>query len=114
MADTLALFPELESRPADSRTTGVLPSQRLEEFIAAGHIRAAVAISADQIQPSSIDLRVDRTWRIGAMDLTAFVDVQNVYLNDSVVTYFYSYDFTQRSAFKSLPLIPSIGIRGVL
>jgi hypothetical protein len=30
------------------------------------------------------------------------------------VTYFYGYDFSQRSAFKSLPIIPSIGVRGVL
>src|SRR5438270_4146145 len=58
MADTLALFPELLSRQADSRTTGVLPSQRLEDFIAAGHIRANVPITPDQIQPSSIDLRL--------------------------------------------------------
>src|SRR5260370_6734102 len=58
MADTLALFPELLSRLADSRTTGVLPSQRLEDFISAGHIRAKTPITPHQIQPSSIDLRL--------------------------------------------------------
>src|SRR5437016_13102737 len=57
-ANNFALFPELLSRPPDSRTTGVLPSQRLEDFISAGHIRASAPISADQIQPSSIDLRL--------------------------------------------------------
>jgi dCTP deaminase len=57
-ANTFALFPELLSQPVDSRTTGVLPSQRLEDLISAGHIRASVPISADQIQPSSIDLRL--------------------------------------------------------
>jgi hypothetical protein len=46
--------------------------------------------------------------------MTGFLDVQNVYLNDSVVTYFYSFDYSQRTAFKSLPLIPSLGLRGVL
>ena len=46
--------------------------------------------------------------------MTAFLDVQNVYMNDSVVTYFYSYDFTQQAAFKSIPIIPSLGLRGVL
>ena len=46
--------------------------------------------------------------------MTAFLDVQNVYLNESVVTYFYSYDYSQKAAFKSLPIIPSIGVRGVL
>lgn len=61
-----------------------------------------------------LDLRVDYSWRWGPTDLTVFADVQNVYMNDSVVTYFYSYDYTQRQAFKSLPIIPSIGLRGVL
>ncbi|MBA3463289.1 MAG: TonB-dependent receptor [Deltaproteobacteria bacterium] len=61
-----------------------------------------------------LDLRIDYSWKWGPTALTAFLDVQNVYLNESVVTYFYSYDFSQRIAFKSLPLIPSIGIRGVL
>ena len=45
--------------------------------------------------------------------MLAFVDVQNVYLDRSIVTYFYGYDYTQRSAFESLPLIPSVGLRAV-
>ena len=61
-----------------------------------------------------LDLRIDRSWKIGAMDLTWFLDVQNVYMNDSVVGYFYGYDYSQSAAFKSLPIIPSIGVRGVL
>ncbi|MCX5741286.1 MAG: TonB-dependent receptor plug domain-containing protein [Proteobacteria bacterium] len=73
----------------------------------------AAANSSRAPMHHQLDLRIDRTWRIGGLDLTAFVDVQNVYLNDSVVTYFYGYDYTQQAAFKSLPLIPSIGLRGV-
>ena len=61
-----------------------------------------------------LDLRVDYSWKWGPTALTAFLDVQNVYMNESVVTYFYGYDFTQRAAFKSLPIIPSIGLRGIL
>jgi hypothetical protein len=61
-----------------------------------------------------LDLRVDRTWRVGPVMLTGFIDVQNVYMNTSVVTYFYNYDYSQRSEFKSLPIIPSLGLRGVL
>lgn len=61
-----------------------------------------------------LDLRVDYNWKWGPTALTAFVDVQNVYMNESVVTYFYNYDFTQRAAFTSLPIIPSLGLRGVL
>jgi hypothetical protein len=61
-----------------------------------------------------LDLRIDYSWKWGPTALTAFLDVQNVYMNDSVVTYFYSYDYTQREEFKSLPIIPSFGLRGVL
>jgi len=59
MSDTLALFPDLvASPPGDARTTGILPSQRLEDLVAAGHIRAASPIAPGQIQASSIDLRL--------------------------------------------------------
>ncbi|HWF11031.1 MAG TPA: 2'-deoxycytidine 5'-triphosphate deaminase [Bryobacteraceae bacterium] len=37
---------------------GVLPSQMLEKMTAGGQIRARQAIEADQIQPSSVDLRL--------------------------------------------------------
>jgi hypothetical protein len=61
-----------------------------------------------------LDLRVDYSWHWGPTEMTVFLDVQNVYMNESVAAYFYSYDYTQRQAFKSLPIIPSIGLRGVL
>ena len=61
-----------------------------------------------------LDIRIDHYWHVGAAEISAFLDVQNVYMNESIVAYFYSYDYTQRSAFKSLPIIPSIGVRGVL
>lgn len=61
-----------------------------------------------------LDLRIDYAWKWGTAAMLAFLDVQNVYLNESVVTYFYGYDYTQRSAFESLPLIPSVGLRAVL
>jgi len=52
------LFPELTRTPPDSFKTGILPSQMLEELIASGHICAATPILAEQIQPSSLDLRL--------------------------------------------------------
>jgi hypothetical protein len=61
-----------------------------------------------------LDLRIDRDWKWGPVQMTGYLDVQNVYMNTSVVTYFYSYDYTQRTAFESIPIIPSIGLRGVL
>ena len=42
MSDTLALFPDLVgSQPSEARTTGILPSQRLEDLVAAGSMQVA-------------------------------------------------------------------------
>jgi hypothetical protein len=61
-----------------------------------------------------VDLRVDYAWKWGPAAMVAYLDAQNVYFNRSVVTYFYNYDYTQRSAFESIPFIPSAGLRAVL
>ena len=60
-----------------------------------------------------LDLRVDRRFALGPAKLTAFADVQNVYMHQADIAYFYNYDYMQRGAFRSLPIIPSIGLRGV-
>jgi dCTP deaminase len=60
----LSIFPELHrgaTEPPDSpepRPTGVYPSQKIEEFRAAGWIHAAAPIADAQIQPASLDLRL--------------------------------------------------------
>lgn len=55
--DSLALFPELVEVSNAQRTTGILPSQKIEQLISAGYISAVPGISLDQVQPASIDLR---------------------------------------------------------
>jgi outer membrane receptor protein involved in Fe transport len=61
-----------------------------------------------------LDLRVDRDWWWGPVKMTWFIDIQNVYLNRSVAGYSYSYDYSERLDFTSLPIIPSIGLKGQL
>jgi len=58
-----------------------------------------------------LDVRLDRRWRWGPVAMTYFLDVQNVYLNQSAVGYIYSFDYQQRSAFRALPIVPSAGLR---
>ncbi|MDQ6735160.1 MAG: 2'-deoxycytidine 5'-triphosphate deaminase [Nitrospirota bacterium] len=41
-----------------SFTTGILPSQRISELIAHGRVSTSIPIEDDQIQPSSLDLRL--------------------------------------------------------
>src|SRR5450432_3876794 len=65
--DALVLFPELLLESTDSVTKGILSVQRLEELVANGNIRANTPIGTDQIQPSSIDLRLGKTaYRVSA------------------------------------------------
>jgi hypothetical protein len=79
------------------------------------HIPISGEINSDRAPiHHQLDLRVDYTWKWGPAQMLAYLDIQNVYLDRSIVTYFYSYDYSQRSAFESLPLIPSFGLRGVL
>jgi TonB-dependent Receptor Plug Domain len=61
-----------------------------------------------------LDLRVDRSWKTGRVTLTAFLDVQNVYLNAAVAGYGYSFDYSERFLFESLPILPMLGLRGEL
>jgi hypothetical protein len=44
--------------------------------------------------------------------MTQFLDIQNVYMNESAVSYFYGFDYTQRAAFHQLPILPTVGLRG--
>jgi dCTP deaminase len=49
------------------RKEGILPAQQIRELIQNGKIRSGLAISEDQIQPASIDLRLsDKAYRVKA------------------------------------------------
>jgi len=58
-----------------------------------------------------LDLRLDKEWVFNTWILTTYLDVQGVYYyaNDLGVTY--NYDYSERGAFKELPILPSIGIQ---
>ena len=51
-------------------------------------------------------------WQLKTWRLSAYLDVQNVYAHATVMDYRYNYDYTQKTAIKTLPILPSIGIRG--
>ena len=53
------LFPELEKDLQSlSFTTGILPSQKVRELIERGKVVSTTKVDEDQIQPSSLDLRL--------------------------------------------------------
>jgi dCTP deaminase len=53
-----SLFPHSTGDQLSPRTTGILPSQTIRELIASRRIEAGEAITEEQIQPASIDLRL--------------------------------------------------------
>jgi dCTP deaminase len=53
----VGLFPEIPTS-SEERTTGILPSQAIRELIAKGRIIGNRAITEEQIQPASLDLRL--------------------------------------------------------
>jgi len=59
--------PEAPTGEAQTRTTGILPSQDIGKLIARGNISATPAIDPDHIQPASLDLRLgDMAHRVRA------------------------------------------------
>jgi dCTP deaminase len=50
--------PQSPAETTQPRTTGILPSQEINNLIARGHISATPAIHPDHIQPASLDLRL--------------------------------------------------------
>ncbi|MGA7695620.1 MAG: 2'-deoxycytidine 5'-triphosphate deaminase [Candidatus Sulfotelmatobacter sp.] len=59
--------PESPVEEAQTRTTGILPSQEISNLIARGHISAMPAVNPDHIQPASLDLRLgDMAHRVRA------------------------------------------------
>ena len=57
LESTPYLFSELKEY-LPTYTTGILPCQSIEELIAAGHVTADPPITPEQVQPSSLDLRI--------------------------------------------------------
>jgi dCTP deaminase len=59
--------PESPAENAQTRTTGILPSQEISNLIARGHINAMPSVNPDHIQPASLDLRLgDMAHRVRA------------------------------------------------
>ena len=58
-----------------------------------------------------LDIRVDKTWRYTKWQLSAYLDVQNVYNQGNPEGVSTNYNFTQQTFATGLPFLPSLGIR---
>lgn len=61
-----------------------------------------------------LDLRVDRIWKFKTWSLSAFLDINNAYMNAPFIQYQYNFDYTQRGEISGIPILPTIGIKGEL
>ena len=61
-----------------------------------------------------LDIRVDRRWKFATWELSAFLDVTNVYMHARVLGYNYNFDYSERLPTNDLPIFPAIGLRGTL
>jgi outer membrane receptor protein involved in Fe transport len=61
-----------------------------------------------------LDIRVDKTWQFKHWKLAAYLDLWNSYNAPNVEGVSYNYNSSQRIYGGSLPIIPSLGIRGEL
>ena len=67
----IQLFPDLGKDLNSFYTTGILPSQNIDELVKTKHISAGIPVTSEQIQPSSIDLRLGPVaYRVRASFLT--------------------------------------------
>jgi len=61
-----------------------------------------------------LDFRIDKLWKFATWQLSAYLDVQNVYNRQNPEGIQYNYNYTQSTTASGLPILPIIGIRGEL
>ena len=97
--------------------TGILPCQGIRALIAAGEIRGAPEIGADQIQPASLDLRLGKVaYRIRA----SFLPGPNATVRDKLEALkFHEIDLTKGAVLEAgcvylVPLIEQLKLRSTI
>lgn len=61
-----------------------------------------------------LDARVDYKFRLGPLQVSAYLDVLNVYWAQNAEGWVYQYDFMARRPRPGIPILPTLGIRGEL
>lgn len=61
-----------------------------------------------------LDLRVEKVWKAGPVELATYLDLQNAYNAENQEGFRYSYDYSKRESVSGLPIFPNIGLRGEL
>jgi hypothetical protein len=77
------------------------------------HVPTFGKVNSNRLEAAhQLDLRVDRRWRFRTWELSAYLDVSNVYGHARTLDYRYNFDYTEREAITELPVLPAFGVRG--
>ncbi|HXU82849.1 MAG TPA: TonB-dependent receptor [Polyangia bacterium] len=70
-------------------------------------------VNSSRMEPMhQLDLRLDHWWQFQHWKLSTYLDIQNVYYHASTMDYRYNQDFTKKTEVRTLPILPSFGVRG--
>ena len=61
-----------------------------------------------------LDVRIDKTWDLGTVKLTAYLDLQNAYFRQNPEGRTYNYNYSRSDRVTGLPILPVLGLRGEL
>jgi len=61
-----------------------------------------------------LDLRVEKVWHAGPVDLTAYLELMNAYNAQNQESRRYSFDYRESSSVVGMPFFPNLGLRGEL
>jgi hypothetical protein len=61
---------------------------------------------------NQLDIRIDRKFIHDTWILTAYLDIQNFYNAKNSQNIQYSYDYSQKTKVRGLPILPTFGVKG--
>jgi hypothetical protein len=61
-----------------------------------------------------LDVRLEKRFVVGGGTVATYLDVQNAYNRRSIEGTRYNFDYSEQTAIRGLPIIPSLGVRGEL
>jgi hypothetical protein len=61
-----------------------------------------------------LDLRVDKTWKVGRTKLIAYGELRNTYNHKNPEGLSYKFDYSKSEVASGIPILPVIGLRGEL
>ncbi len=71
------------------------------------------ATNSSRLETShQLDVRIARDFRAAGWNISAYVDVSNVYANAPVSGYSYGFDYKEKETETGAPILPALGVKG--